>query len=106
MIKFRHLIWIMIATTGLMLSVSRSHAQQPDADQPGLLADDSFELDRHPVAGELDHPPAPRAMPGIERQGLGRQRPIIFDIVFVCVAHSLTSGTGRAPFGAPSVTEA
>src|SRR5260370_4635871 len=45
MTKFRHLIWMMIAAVGLILSASHSYAQQPDADQPGLLADDSFELD-------------------------------------------------------------
>src|SRR5205807_10537974 len=43
--RLRHLIWMMIAAVGLMLSASQSYAQQPDADQPGLLADDSFELD-------------------------------------------------------------
>jgi len=42
MIKFRHLIWMMIAAAGLMLSVSQSFAQKPDVgDQPGLLPDDS-----------------------------------------------------------------
>src|SRR6266851_4398811 len=46
MMKFRHLIWMIIAAAGLMLSVSQSFAQQPDVvDQPGLLADDSVELD-------------------------------------------------------------
>jgi lipoprotein-anchoring transpeptidase ErfK/SrfK len=46
MTKFRHLIWTMMATAGLMLSVSHSYAQQPDVgDQPGLIADDSVELD-------------------------------------------------------------
>ena len=45
MIKFRHLIWMMIAAAGLMLSVSQIFAQQPDVDQPGLLPDDSVELD-------------------------------------------------------------
>ena len=46
MTRFRHLIWMMIAAAGLMLSVSHGHAQQPDVgDQPGLLADDSVELD-------------------------------------------------------------
>ena len=46
MTRFRHLIWLMIATVGLMLSVSHGYAQQPDVgDQPGLLADDSVELD-------------------------------------------------------------
>src|SRR4030088_2183060 len=46
MIKFRHLIWVMMAAIGLMLSISQSFAQQPDVgDQPGLLPDDSVELD-------------------------------------------------------------
>ena len=46
MIKFRHLIWMVIAAGSLMLSVSQSCAQQPDVgDQPGLLPDDSVELD-------------------------------------------------------------
>ena len=46
MIKFRDLIWMTIAAMGLMLSVSQSFAQQPDrGDQPGLIPDDSLELD-------------------------------------------------------------
>ncbi len=46
MTKFRHLIWMMIATAGLMLSATQSYAQKPDVgDQPGLIADDSVELD-------------------------------------------------------------
>ena len=46
MTKFRHLIWTVIAAAGLMLSVSHGLAQQPDVgDQPGLLPDDSLELD-------------------------------------------------------------
>ena len=45
MTKFRHLVWMSIAAAGLILSASHSYAQQPDSDQPGLLADDSFELD-------------------------------------------------------------
>src|ERR1700733_634830 len=46
MTKFRHLIWMVIAAVGLMLSLSQSFAQQPDVgDQPGLLPDDSVELD-------------------------------------------------------------
>ena len=46
MIKLRHLVWMMIAAAGLMLSVSHGYAQQPDVgDQPGLLPDDSLELD-------------------------------------------------------------
>src|SRR5258708_20304978 len=46
MTKFRHVIWMVIAAVGLMLSVAQSYAQQPDVgDQPGLLPDDSVELD-------------------------------------------------------------
>jgi lipoprotein-anchoring transpeptidase ErfK/SrfK len=48
MTKFRHLIWMVIAASGLVLSTPQSQAQnrQPDVgDQPGLLADDSVELD-------------------------------------------------------------
>jgi hypothetical protein len=48
MTKFRRLIWMVIAAVGLMLSASQSQAQlrQPDVgDQPGLIADDSVELD-------------------------------------------------------------
>ena len=46
MTKFRHLIWMVVATAGFLLSVSQSYAQQPDVgDQPGLLPDDSVELD-------------------------------------------------------------
>src|ERR1700735_3463326 len=45
MIKFRHLIWTIVAASGLMLSASQSFAQQPDVgDQPGLLPDDSVQL--------------------------------------------------------------
>ena len=44
--KFRHLIWTIAATAGLMFSASQSFAQKPDVgDQPGLIADDSVELD-------------------------------------------------------------
>jgi lipoprotein-anchoring transpeptidase ErfK/SrfK len=48
MTKFRHLIWMVIAAGGLILSAPQSQAQtrQPDVgDQPGLIADDSVELD-------------------------------------------------------------
>ena len=46
MTKFRHLIWMVVAFAGLMLSALQSYAQQPDVgDQPGLLPDDSVELD-------------------------------------------------------------
>jgi len=46
--KFRHLIWMLVAAAGLILSASQSYAQtrHPDVgDQPGLLPDDSVELD-------------------------------------------------------------
>jgi len=44
--KFRHSILLMATAAGLMLSVPQAHAQKPDiGDQPGLLADDSVELD-------------------------------------------------------------
>ncbi len=46
MMNFRHLIWTMAAAAGLMLSTSPSFAQKPDVgDQPGLIADDTVELD-------------------------------------------------------------
>src|ERR1700729_571332 len=46
MTKMRHLICTAIAAAGLMLSASHSFAQQPDrGDEPGLIADDSYELD-------------------------------------------------------------
>jgi len=46
MTTFRHLIWIVMAAIGLIPSASQSLAQQPDpGDQPGLVADDSYELD-------------------------------------------------------------
>jgi lipoprotein-anchoring transpeptidase ErfK/SrfK len=48
MTKFRHLIWMLIATGGLILSAPQSQAQmrQPDVgDQPGLIADEAVELD-------------------------------------------------------------
>ncbi|HKS20565.1 MAG TPA: L,D-transpeptidase [Bradyrhizobium sp.] len=46
MTKFRHLTWMLIAALGLVLSTSQSHAQKrPDADEPGLVADDGYELD-------------------------------------------------------------
>src|SRR6267142_6024194 len=48
MTKFRHLIWMLIATGGLILSATQSQAQlrQPDVgDQPGLIGDDSVELE-------------------------------------------------------------
>ena len=48
MTKFRHLIWMLIAASGLILSAQQSQAQlrQPDVgDQPGLLPDESVELE-------------------------------------------------------------
>ncbi len=46
MTKIRHLICMTIAAAGLMLSASHGFAQQPDrGDEPGLVADDSYELD-------------------------------------------------------------
>ena len=46
MTKFRHLTWMLIAAVGFVFSVSQSHAQKrPDADEPGLVADDSYELE-------------------------------------------------------------
>jgi lipoprotein-anchoring transpeptidase ErfK/SrfK len=48
MTKFRYLIWMMVAAGGLVLLSPQSQAQtrQPDVgDQPGLIADDSVELE-------------------------------------------------------------
>ena len=44
MTKLRHLIWT--AAIGLLVSTSPGHAQSQDrGDQPGLVADDSYQLD-------------------------------------------------------------
>jgi len=46
MTKLRHLVWMLIATGALVLSTSQGFAQsRPDADEPGLIADDSYQLD-------------------------------------------------------------
>ncbi len=46
MTKFRHLVWMMIAAGTLVLSTSQGFAQsRPDVDEPGLIADDSYQLD-------------------------------------------------------------
>ena len=48
MTKFRHLFWMLVVTGGVFLSAAPGQAQlrQPDVgDQPGLIADDSVELD-------------------------------------------------------------
>src|SRR5437870_13592632 len=45
MMNFRHLTWMLIAAFGLVFSTVQSHAQKrPDADEPGLVADDGYEL--------------------------------------------------------------
>ena len=46
MIKFRHLTPMLVIAAGLLLSASPGFAQQSDpGDEPGLIADDSVELD-------------------------------------------------------------
>ena len=46
MTKLRHLVWMMIAAGTLVLSTSQGFAQsRPDVDEPGLIADDSYQLD-------------------------------------------------------------
>jgi lipoprotein-anchoring transpeptidase ErfK/SrfK len=46
MTKLRSLIWMSMAAIGLILSTSPCNAQQQDAgDQPGLVADDGYQLD-------------------------------------------------------------
>jgi lipoprotein-anchoring transpeptidase ErfK/SrfK len=46
MTGFRHLTWMLIAAFGLVFSSAQSHAQKrPDADEPGLVADDGYELE-------------------------------------------------------------
>ena len=46
MTNFRHLTWMLIAAFGLVFSATQSHAQKrPDADEPGLIADDGYELE-------------------------------------------------------------
>ena len=46
MTTFRHLTWMLIAAFGLVFSATPSHAQKrPDADEPGLIADDAYELE-------------------------------------------------------------
>ena len=46
MTKLRHSVWMLCAATALMLSTSQGFAQpRPDADEPGLVADDSYALD-------------------------------------------------------------
>ena len=46
MTNFRHLAWMLIAAFALVFSSAQSHAQKrPDADEPGLVADDGYELE-------------------------------------------------------------
>lgn len=46
MIEFRRLIGLPVVAVGLMLSIVHAAAQQPDVgDQPGLIADDSVQLE-------------------------------------------------------------
>jgi lipoprotein-anchoring transpeptidase ErfK/SrfK len=46
MTRSSHLIWMLMATIGLILIASPSYAQQQDpGDQPGLVADDGYQLD-------------------------------------------------------------
>jgi len=47
MTTLRHLIWILMAATGVLLFPSQSFAQQRQdvGDQPGLVADDGYQLD-------------------------------------------------------------
>ena len=47
MTTLRHLIWILMAATGVLLFPSQSFAQQRQdvGDEPGLVADDGFQLD-------------------------------------------------------------
>ena len=48
MTKSRHLTWMLIAAVGFVFAASQSHAQKrPDADEPGLVADDGYELEPH-----------------------------------------------------------
>jgi lipoprotein-anchoring transpeptidase ErfK/SrfK len=45
MTNFRYLTWMLIAVFGLVFSTAQSRAQQrPDSDEPGLIADESYEL--------------------------------------------------------------
>jgi lipoprotein-anchoring transpeptidase ErfK/SrfK len=46
MAERRHLVWMLIAAGALVLSTSQGFAQShPDADEPGLVPDDSYQLD-------------------------------------------------------------
>ena len=46
MTNLRHLTWMLIAAFGLVFSSTQSHAQKrSDGDEPGLVADDAYELE-------------------------------------------------------------
>jgi len=80
--KYRHLFAIVVAAISLALPASQSFAQQNDAgDQPGLLADDSIELEpefrRTAVLYRTTEPPGTIIIQTAERhlyliQGNGR----------------------------------
>ena len=82
--KFRHPIWTLLVASCLILSTSQTNAQrQPDVgDQPGLLADDSLELDpEFQKAAVLSAPTRRRA------QSSSTRRNVIFIWSKVTVAH-------------------
>jgi lipoprotein-anchoring transpeptidase ErfK/SrfK len=46
MSNLRHLAWMLTATVALVLSTSQGFAQsRPDADEPGLVPDENFQID-------------------------------------------------------------
>jgi len=46
MTKLRHLLWMVTAVVGLVLSTSQGFAQsRPDVDEPGLVPDENYQLD-------------------------------------------------------------
>ncbi|WP_407168109.1 L,D-transpeptidase [Bradyrhizobium sp. ORS 111] len=46
MTKLRHLVWMVTAVVGLVLSTSQGFAQsRPDVDEPGLVPDENYQLD-------------------------------------------------------------
>jgi len=63
------------------------HIEQPRIlASPVVLGNDPLVLDGHFVARKGHHPRAPRAVPGVQRQGL--QRDVFQKIVGIVVAHS------------------
>jgi len=46
MTKLRHLLWMVTAVVGMVLSTSQGFAQsRPDVDEPGLVPDENYQLD-------------------------------------------------------------